>query len=290
MMVSVITPSFRQSSWLKLCIASVADQSYGKREHIVQDAMSDDGTLDWLSGDGRIRSFAEVDLGMYDAINRGIGRARGEIIAHLNCDEQYLPGTLASVVNFFEQNKDIDVIFADVLVVDAAGKLICFQKVVQPSEWQIKLAHLPTYTAATFFRRRVIEKHHLLFRANLKALADSYWALDLLKRGIPFAVMRRYAAIVTETGRNLSLTADARRETIELYQSASCLARSLRLCVKVSHCAKKLLTGCYTDTFIEYDIYTNGNLHNRTHFAARLPSPFWLSVQRQKNREYYRNE
>src|SRR5579871_6498617 len=55
---SIITPSFRNSTWLKLCIASVADQGV-ELEHIIQDAGSDDGTLDWLPHDPRVKAFVE---------------------------------------------------------------------------------------------------------------------------------------------------------------------------------------------------------------------------------------
>ena len=72
--VSIITPSFRNSDWFKLCVASVADQGVDA-EHIVQDAGSDDGTLDWLLRDQRVQTFVEKDAGMYDAINRGLRRA-----------------------------------------------------------------------------------------------------------------------------------------------------------------------------------------------------------------------
>src|ERR1039458_7906042 len=100
MSISIITPSYRQSDWLKLCIASVADQGVAL-EHIIQDAGSDDGTLDWLRQDSRVKAFVEKDAGMYDAVNRGLRRASGEILAYLNCDEQYLPGTLITVKAFF---------------------------------------------------------------------------------------------------------------------------------------------------------------------------------------------
>ena len=89
---SIITPSFRNSNWLKLCIASVADQQGVTFEHIVQDSCSDDGTRDWLPQDRRVKAFIEKDQGMYDAVNRGFKRAQGDIVAYLNCDEQYLPG------------------------------------------------------------------------------------------------------------------------------------------------------------------------------------------------------
>src|SRR5437016_13801244 len=92
--ISIVTPSYRSSAWLKLCIASVADQAI-QIEHLVQDNRSDDGTLDWLTRDPRVKAFVEKDQGMYDAINRGLRRASGEILGWLNCDEQYLPGALA---------------------------------------------------------------------------------------------------------------------------------------------------------------------------------------------------
>ena len=94
--ISIVTPSYRRSAWLKLCIASVADQPVGA-EHIVQDAGSDDGTLDWLPRDSRVKVFVEKDQGMYDGVNRGLRRAGGDILAYLNCDEQYLPGALSTV-------------------------------------------------------------------------------------------------------------------------------------------------------------------------------------------------
>ena len=101
MRFSIITPSFRNSEWLKLCVASVADQQVDL-EHIVQDAGSDDGTLDWLLTDSRVKAFVEKDSGMYDGINRGLRKATGEIVAYLNCDEQYLPGALSAVKEMFE--------------------------------------------------------------------------------------------------------------------------------------------------------------------------------------------
>ena len=120
MRISIVTPSYRRSAWLRLCIASVADQGV-EVEHIVQDAESDDGTLDWLRRDPRVKVFVEKDQGMYDGVNRGLRRAGGDILAYLNCDEQYLPGALAAVAGFFEQHPQIDVLFGDVVMVDTRG-------------------------------------------------------------------------------------------------------------------------------------------------------------------------
>src|SRR5262249_10318369 len=112
MQFSIVTPSYRNSQWLKLCIASVADQEGVEVEHIVQDACSDDGTQDWLLHDRRVRAFVEKDHGMYDAVNRGFRRARGDILAYLNCDEQYLPGALRNVLAFFKRAPNVEVVLA----------------------------------------------------------------------------------------------------------------------------------------------------------------------------------
>ena len=115
MKFSIVTPSFNQSHWLKLCVASIADQQGVELEHIVQDAGSDDGTLTWLPQDARVQAFVETDAGMYDAVNRGLRRATGDILAYLNCDEQYLPGALASVARFFQTHPEVDLVRAQVL-------------------------------------------------------------------------------------------------------------------------------------------------------------------------------
>src|SRR6267378_1605118 len=109
MLFSIITPSYRNSEWLRLCLASVADQAV-ELEHIVQDAGSDDGTLNWLCADRRVKAFVEADRGMYDAVNRGLRRARGEILAYLNCDEQYLPGALKGVWQFFQDHPEVEML------------------------------------------------------------------------------------------------------------------------------------------------------------------------------------
>ena len=100
-MISIVTPSFRQLDWLRLALASVADQQGVEVEHIVQDGGSEAETLAPMAANPIVRLFSEPDDGMYDAINRGLRRTRGEICGYLNCDEQYLPGTLAKVTEIF---------------------------------------------------------------------------------------------------------------------------------------------------------------------------------------------
>src|SRR6266436_9139324 len=163
MPISIITPSFRNSRWLKLCIPSVADQGV-EHEHIVQDSCSDDGTQNWLPTDPRVKAFIEKDRGMYDAVNRGLRRAQGDILAYINCDEQYLPGALASVRNYFQHNSDVEVVFADTIVVDPQGNYICHRRACLPGKYHSWVSgNLAILTCATFFRRSVIDRHQIFF-------------------------------------------------------------------------------------------------------------------------------
>ena len=83
MKFSIVTLSFRNSDWLRFCIASVADQQGVEHEHIVQDFCSAVGTQDWLPLDTRVKALIEKDQGMYDAVNRGFRRATGYSSAEL---------------------------------------------------------------------------------------------------------------------------------------------------------------------------------------------------------------
>lgn len=99
---SVVTPSFRQLSWLRLNSASVQDQEGIDLEHIIQDAGSGDELRNWAASRPRTSLFVDKDSGMFDAINRGWRQAKGDIVAQLNCDEQYLPGALLAVARFLK--------------------------------------------------------------------------------------------------------------------------------------------------------------------------------------------
>ena len=102
---SIITPSLNMVGHLRRCHASIADQADVRYEHIVVDGISDDGTRPWLKeNDQEVVSIVERDEGMYDAINKGMAKARGDFIGYLNCDEQYLPATLANVKAYFDSH------------------------------------------------------------------------------------------------------------------------------------------------------------------------------------------
>ncbi len=273
--ISVITPSYNGAPWLPLCIASVADQNGVDVEHIVQDACSTDGTAEILARASGIKAYVEKDSGMYDAVNRGYARASGEILCYLNCDEQYTTGALRNVAHYFDTHPDVEVLFADTLVVDPTGKLICYRKVTRPHPIHIMVGHLPVLTSSIFIRSHVFSEKGFRFNADLKGLADSYWVIDLLRGRLRIGLLHTAVSAFTDTGSNLCLQPVSRKEISVLFGQAPAWARVLRTPIKALHRVQKLLAGCYRIPPIEYAIFTQANRESRTTFRVQNPSGVW---------------
>ena len=275
MRFSIITPSFRSGRWLRLCIASVADQGVDL-EHIVQDAVSDDGTLDWLREDRRVVAVVEKDEGMYDAVNRGWRRATGEICAYLNCDEQYLPGGLRAVAEFFTAHAEVDVVFADAIVVDSDGRYICHRPALVPTRYHSMVTqNLAILTCATFIRRRALEREGLYFDPRWRAVGDAAWVVRLLDRKIAMATLRQFVSVFTDTGENLSLKPSALRERLEMIHSAPWWAQRLHSVIRLKYRLRKLAHGLYAQKPGLYAIYTPSSPGARVEFKIERPTARW---------------
>ena len=270
MRFSIITPSYRNSAWLKLCVASVADQGI-ELEHIVQDAGSDDGTLDWLPQDRRVKAFVEKDQGMYDAVNRGLRRAGGDVLAYLNCDEQYLPGALTVVGRFFDEHPEVDVVFGDVVMVDGQGDYLYHRNMQTPLLHHTWTCHLSTLSCATFFRRRVVFDYGFLFDPRLRDVGDGEWMVRLLRRGTRMAALGQFTSVFTRTGANMSAGPNARRENRELFQSAPLWARKLRPLIILHHRLRRWLGGRYRQEPFSYSIYTQSSPDRRAGHEVNRP-------------------
>jgi len=162
-LVSIITPSFNQARYLEQTIQSVLGQDHPRIEYIVVDGASTDGSVEIVKkyADKLAWWVSEKDSGQAEAINKGLVRATGEIVAWLNSDDYYLPGTVSAAVKVFDENPDVVLVYGNMLAVDERGNpfntltykqlflqdLLCFQIIGQP---------------AVFFRRSVLEKAGML--------------------------------------------------------------------------------------------------------------------------------
>lgn len=264
---SIITPSFRANRWLRLCVASVADQGGVNFEHLVQDAGSDDGTLDWLPADTRVQTVVEKDEGMYDAINRGLRRARGGVLSWLNCDEQYLPGTLQTVAEFFAAHPKVDVLFGDALLVDEEGGPVSYRRAILPGRVHTRLVHLGTMSCAMFFRRWIVDEG-ILFDPRWKAIGDAVWIDRLLARKARMACLAKPLAAFTFTGGNLGSTELSRSEAASWSAQPDAPPGWMRFPASLLHRARKAVHGAYRRRSLDYAIYTRANPGGRVRLHA----------------------
>ena len=119
--VSVLTPSYGYGRFIADAIESVLFQEGVSVQHVVQDGLSQDETVDVLSRfEGRILWASEPDRGQSDALNKALAKAGGRWIAWLNADEFYLPGSLSTLVKHGERMA-ADIVYGDCVFVDGHG-------------------------------------------------------------------------------------------------------------------------------------------------------------------------
>lgn len=123
-LISIVTPSFNQAEFLRATIDSVLAQAYPRLEYIVQDGGSRDGTVQVLEElSGSLAHWESApDGGQANAVNLGMRRATGDILAWLNSDDLLLPGSLAYVAAYFERHPEVDVVYGNRILIDADGR------------------------------------------------------------------------------------------------------------------------------------------------------------------------
>ncbi len=275
--ISVITPSFKQVDLLKCCAASVRDQALNFRvEHLIQDGGSGGEFTRWAASQQGAVCVSESDGGMYDAINNGFRKAGGDIIAWLNCDEQYLPNTIERVSNYFEAHPETDILFGDVILVNEIMTPLAYRKAVMPSVGHIRHSHLSTFSAATFIRRRVLDEGHYL-QTRWKTIADAVWIEELLTSGYRAATLNEPLAIFCMLGSNLGQSTLLFEERIKWEKEL----RATNHWIKKWHIFKyrlsRLRAGAYLPRKIIISAYNPGSQDRRK--QSRWVSGQWAMAR-----------
>jgi glycosyltransferase involved in cell wall biosynthesis len=187
-LVSIVTPSYNQGSFIEATLLSVMKQDYPNIEHLVMDGGSIDNTIEILKKyekEYNLKWISEPDKGQSDAVNKGFERASGQIIGWLNSDDVYVHRQIISyVVRKFEEFDHADVIYGDGIMIDENNlvlralhyipwvnfnRLIRFDCILQPS---------------CFHKREVVQQHKL--DTGLDLGMDYEYYLRLAAQGFKF--------------------------------------------------------------------------------------------------------
>jgi glycosyltransferase involved in cell wall biosynthesis len=123
MKLSIVTPSFNQGKFLEQTILSVLNQNYEQLEYVIIDGGSTDESVEIIRRyEDRLAYWvSEPDRGQVHAINKGLERVTGDIVAYLNSDDLYLPGAFAAVVAHFTENPECEWLCGETMMFGAGG-------------------------------------------------------------------------------------------------------------------------------------------------------------------------
>lgn len=157
--ISIVTPSYNHADYLERTLRSVLDQHYPRLEYFVQDGGSTDDSASIIARyDGQLAGWESAqDGGQSNAINRGLDRSTGDILAYLNSDDLLMPGSLAYVANLFANRPDIDVLYGHRYVIDVDDREVG-SWLLPPHDDKLLpwINFVPQETL--FWRRRIWEK------------------------------------------------------------------------------------------------------------------------------------
>ena len=132
MKISIITATYNSAKTLRDTIESVLNQTYDNIEYIIVDGGSKDDTLEIIKEyepkfNGRLKWISEKDNGIYDAMNKGIGLASGEVVGILNSDDLYVNrNVIHDIINEFQNDADLEAVHANLYYVKKQRLIFAF--------------------------------------------------------------------------------------------------------------------------------------------------------------------
>lgn len=194
--ISVVTATLDRAQYLREAIESVLAQSYPDIDHVVVDGGSKDGTLDILKEYPSIHWISEPDGGMYEAVNKGIRMASGEVVGLLNSDDAYEPLVFSEVNQMFLLDDELAAVIGGASIYRESLHSSKVMRVNQWIEWadeQEKWERLTgrgLVTNAWFFRRSLFDKVGF-FDESYRVTADREFLIRITLSNLKVAPLRR---------------------------------------------------------------------------------------------------
>jgi glycosyltransferase involved in cell wall biosynthesis len=175
MKISVITPVYNAQTMIRDCMESVAAQGYQNKEHIIIDGLSSDNTVAVVNSckRGVVKLVSEKDGGIYDAINKGIGLADGDVVCFLSADDMFAhENVLQCIAGAFQIHAQADMVYGDIIYVERNDltKVVRYWKSSQFKPGLFKKGWMAPNTAL-FIRKEVFKKYGG-FNLKLKMASD----------------------------------------------------------------------------------------------------------------------
>lgn len=221
-LVTIVTPSFQQGEFLEACILSVLNQGYPRTEYMVIDGGSTDGSLEIIQRYSDYLAYweSQSDRGPAQAINKGLERARGQILGWLNSDDVLKPGTVQRVVQVFQERQDVDVVYGRLERIDTRSRTIptpVLPKDMVDFSPTTAIGECIVNQPGSFWRRSLLDRVGYL-REDLSYVFDyEYWVRILLAGGkfihLP-EVMAEFR--LSPHSKTVGQTAQAAREHLEV--------------------------------------------------------------------------
>lgn len=188
-LISIITPSFNQASYIEETILSVLNQTYQNLEYIIMDGGSTDGSLDIIkkySKDPRLKWISRKDKGQYDAVNDGFLKAKGKILGWINSDDLYINDAVEMIVESFREYPDAEIIYGKYAMIKPDGAPCQEMKPIRsPSiKWLRRYQYINP--SVTFIKSTIIHQDRIFIENSITNYGDWDWFLRLAKEGKKF--------------------------------------------------------------------------------------------------------
>ena len=179
-LISIITVVYNGEKYLEQTIQSVINQTYKNIEYIVIDGGSTDGTLDIIKKYEEHISYwvSESDKGLYDAMNKGIGVAKGELIGMINSDDWYELEAVEIMAEAYKNNPTKSIFHADRYDIDDDGNKTV--KKFHPSAFKFKYYGMTYNHPSMFITKKEYQIHK--YNTELRSLSDNQFVLEAFLR------------------------------------------------------------------------------------------------------------
>jgi glycosyltransferase involved in cell wall biosynthesis len=192
--LSIVTPSFNQGHFIGRTIESILGQNYENLEYVIQDGGSTDCTVSVIQGYERAHAIAwesVADNGQSHALNLAFKKCTGDILAWVNSDDVLLSGAIDTVISYFNQNPEVDVVYGNRLLIDETDLMI--GRWILPGHDNEVLSfadYIPQETM--FFRRSIWDASGSHIDENFRFAMDWDLILRFREAGAKFAHLTRY--------------------------------------------------------------------------------------------------